>query len=271
MGTIVSGNVDLPELIAEHRPFVRASLLHLGVARSWVDDAEQEVFLVVIRRRDAFDPTRGRSMRGWVWGICRNVASAHRKAARRRAKHEPMELGSHPPMDDRVAAAETLSMLDAQSRALWLARCEGRSALELARVLELPMTTVQWRLRQAKRAVASALRDVSRQGNLLLSWLLRPQRGLAPLLPCVLGIVLGRPQPPKPPPRAQPALPSDSTGGRTSPATARATPVRAPPEVRRAHVVDLEPTIERRAKPRRRVGVRGRVSMGDPSVQSAAR
>ena len=170
-------------LVTEHRPFVRAALRRLGVAGSALDDAEQEVFLVLVRRRADFDPSRGSSERGWIWGICRNVASAHRRATRRRGGCESAdERGARPPFEERIAAVQALHTLDEDSRALWLGRCEGRSAAELAASLDLPLTTVQWRLRQAKRSLRATLRGLERGGQAVVTWLLRPQYGFGPVL-----------------------------------------------------------------------------------------
>lgn len=192
-----------PSLIDEHRPFVRASLRHLGVHSCGLDDAEQDVFLVLVRRRGDFDPKRGLSERGWIWGICRNVAFAHQRRSRRASQHRGVaEPTSRPPIEDRVAALRALDSLDADSRALWLARCEGRSAAELARTLDLPLTTVQWRLRRAKHHMVSLLRGAARHGNAVLGWFIRPQRGLASLAaPLLMVTVLGgsKSESPKPP------------------------------------------------------------------------
>ena len=257
--------------IDEHRPFVRASLRHLRVPASGIDDAVQDVFLVLVRRRDDFDPRRGLSERGWIWGICRNVAFAHRRRARHAATphHGSGEPASRPPIEDRIAADRALNSLDADSRALWLARCEGRSATELARTLGLPLTTVQWRLRRAKHQVVALLRDAARHGNALLGWFLRPQRGLASLAaPLLIVSTLADPAPERTDPR-----PAATKPHRVVPSTLRRRVRHPPPPTMKVEstpaiegrVVEEAPTV-RRPKPSKRQPA-AHVSLGEPSLQ----
>lgn len=273
----------LRDMIAEHRPYVRASLRHLGVDRSLLDDAEQDVFLVVLRREHDFDPRCGTSYRGWIWGICRNVASSYRRNARR-ARREDGALDSavRPPIEERLAAHEILAALDEGSRAVWLGRCEGRSAQELADTLALPVTTVEWRIRQARDAVRTALRGLVRHANGWVGWVLKPQRGLVSLAVPILALRVLVPSP-----GAEPAAPIarehlGSSPGRgaaadTDEAVAAARESAAPPQSNDlqpappvAHVEEHEPTVRtvepRRARPIRRRRASGLVALGDPSV-----
>ena len=71
----------MPDLICgafrAHHHFVCRRLRALGVPPDCVEDACQEVFAVLIRRRDDFDATR--SVRAYLAGICRGVASNWRR------------------------------------------------------------------------------------------------------------------------------------------------------------------------------------------------
>lgn len=74
---------DPAALMREHASFVWRVLRYHGLRESQLEDASQEVFLVVFRRLAEFE---GRSsMRTWIYGICRHVAAAaQRKASERR-------------------------------------------------------------------------------------------------------------------------------------------------------------------------------------------
>ncbi len=70
---------EFPSIYREHFPFVWRSLRRLGVPEADVPDLVQEVFLVVHRRLHDFE---GRSkITTWLFGICLNAATSHRRLA----------------------------------------------------------------------------------------------------------------------------------------------------------------------------------------------
>ena len=76
------GAADFDAVYREHFPFVWRNLRRLGVAESHVEDAAQEVWVVVHRRLREFE---GRSsMRTWLFGITMRTASDHRRWRRRK-------------------------------------------------------------------------------------------------------------------------------------------------------------------------------------------
>src|SRR6188768_1503057 len=95
----------------EHFTFVWRCLRSLGVTRAQLDDAAQEVFLVVHRRLDTFEGSS--SLRGWLFGIVRHVAFNQRRTMKRRASRcEPLDgnlrssaPGPHESAEDSEAAA----------------------------------------------------------------------------------------------------------------------------------------------------------------------
>ncbi len=277
--------VPLRDEIAEHRPFVRASLRHLGVDGNQLDDAEQDVFLVVLRRERDFDPTRGTSYRGWMWGVCRNVAASYRRNARRARRHAPpLDRAIRPPIEERLAAHHMLAALDENSRAVWLGRCEGRSAKELADALAVPVTTVEWRLRKARDAVRATVRGLVRHTDGWIGWVLRPERGLVSLAVPVLALSLLLPSlsgghaPPVAPDHAR-SSPEQRTATNAHDAVPTAREPVVPllsngprPEPLVAHVEEHEPTVRtveaRRTGLVRRRRASGLVALGDPSVSA---
>src|SRR4051794_22631911 len=73
---------EFQRIYADHAGFVFRVLRGMGVADSGVEDALQDVFVVVHRRLPEFD---GRySMRTWLFEIALRVASDHRRKQRRR-------------------------------------------------------------------------------------------------------------------------------------------------------------------------------------------
>jgi len=150
---------SLDGVFRDHHGFVWRSLFHLGLPRAQVDDAVQDVFLVVYRRLGDYD---GRtSMRNWLYGIARRVASQYRRGAERserrlRVVRPPAEPVPHDPSESaRLEAAELvrvfLDELDDDKREVFLlAELEGMSATEVAETLDLNVNTVYARLRAAR-------------------------------------------------------------------------------------------------------------------------
>jgi RNA polymerase sigma-70 factor (ECF subfamily) len=58
-------------LVREHLPALRGYLASLGAHSDLTDDLAQDVFLAVLRHPDRYDATR--PMRGWLFGIARNL------------------------------------------------------------------------------------------------------------------------------------------------------------------------------------------------------
>jgi RNA polymerase sigma-70 factor, ECF subfamily len=78
----------------EHFAFVWRTLRALGVTEHQVEDALQDVFVVVHRRLAGFE---GRStLRSWLFAICRHTAQAYRRRAHR-AHRDNAELPDEVP------------------------------------------------------------------------------------------------------------------------------------------------------------------------------
>ena len=79
---------ELDRLYAEHFDFVWRSLRRLGVRDGELDDAAQDVFIVLLRRRAEF---KGESShRTWLFGIASNVSHEYRRKRQRAANLTPM-------------------------------------------------------------------------------------------------------------------------------------------------------------------------------------
>ncbi len=159
-------------LYEEHFDFVWRSLRRLGVAESQVDDAAQEVFVVVHRRLDGFE---GRSsLKTWLFGIALRVASDFRRWNRRKNQHDALPddapaTGLSP--DELASRREAARALDRcldeipdERRAVFvLMELEEMSAPEVSEALGVPLNTVYSRLRLARadfeRAAAKQRRN----------------------------------------------------------------------------------------------------------------
>ncbi|HMI89915.1 MAG TPA: sigma-70 family RNA polymerase sigma factor [Polyangiales bacterium] len=161
---------DPAAVIREHAAFVQRVLRHLGVASSQLDDASQEVFLVVCRQLDKFE---GRSsLRTWLYGICRNVAAATRRGghAREVLAAEPPEVDQPPGQDAALwlkqAHAQLMRALESldegQRMVFVLYEIEELSMEEIAAALAAPVTTCYSRLYAARERVQALLRRRAR-------------------------------------------------------------------------------------------------------------
>jgi len=151
----------------EHFDFIWRSLRRLGVAASSLDDAVQDVFIVVHRRLAEFE---GRSsMKTWLFGIALRIAQEHRRRFRRKEGGlEPLEeavVDNAPSPLEEAEKSEAvraldrlLAALDDDKRAVFiLAELEQMTAPEIAESLGINANTVYSRLRAARHDFDAAL------------------------------------------------------------------------------------------------------------------
>jgi RNA polymerase sigma-70 factor (ECF subfamily) len=156
--------LDLATVYEAYFRYVWRCLRSLGVRDSQLEDALQDVFIVVQRRLPEFD---GRAaVRTWLYAIALRIARKYRERARREpdsleaARERDPELpagstgGDSEDESERLALARrALSALDDDKREIFvLARVEQMSAPEIASVLRIPLNTVYSRLRAARLA-----------------------------------------------------------------------------------------------------------------------
>ena len=95
--------------------FVWRAVRGLGLEGAAVDDAVQDVFLVVHRRLSTFEQRS--ALRTWLYGIVRHVVLDHRRRWRRKEAHAPLppRLESEHPSPDRIAdARQALGLVQRQ-------------------------------------------------------------------------------------------------------------------------------------------------------------
>lgn len=155
------------QLYEQYVASVGRDLTFLGVPSSDLDDARQEVFLVVSRKLSDYEE-RG-SMRAWLFSICLRVAQRRRRLLLRRrelhAAYDYPEQVVDPTQHERVMEHEALALgcrllseLPPEQRdVFWLYEVEDLSMPEVARVLGCPLQTAYSRLRKARERVLAAV------------------------------------------------------------------------------------------------------------------
>lgn len=157
---------DFAELYDATFAVVWRTLARLGVPDPALDDACQEVFLVVHRRLGEF---QGRSqLKTWVVGIAIRIAADYRRTAKRKPAPQPLDPAlpdlAHTPLEhaslqqERALVVQLLSQLpDEQREVFVLTEMEQLSAPEISEALGVNLNTVYSRLRLARRAFETVL------------------------------------------------------------------------------------------------------------------
>jgi RNA polymerase sigma-70 factor, ECF subfamily len=158
-------NTSFSEIFEQHARFLWRTLMNLGVPSCDAQDVCQEVMLTVHRRLPDFD---GRSLRGWLYGICVRHASDYRRSARVRREvtsdtlPEPAHSGEMTEQLDRTRSLRrTLSALDtldeAKRTAFVLYEVEELTLAEVSEALDVPIQTVYSRVKAAREALQKKL------------------------------------------------------------------------------------------------------------------
>ena len=170
--SVEADECSTPEQAFErHFSMVWRSLRRLGVPASTIDDAAQDVFLVLHRRW--LDFQHQSSLKTWIYGILLRVASDHKRRARReraRWSPEPTELESPAEQPDRLYQQreasrllhEALSQLDDKERQILVfVDLEEGSVVDAAEAMGINLNTAYSRLRRGRQSFEKALRAAS--------------------------------------------------------------------------------------------------------------
>lgn len=163
--------LSFESLYREHFAFVWRSLRGLGVLPSSLDDATQDVFVVVYRQLDGFEFRA--SPRTWIFSIAYHVASNYRRREQRKGGLLPLDpatAGTNVDPEGELGRARAwdfvqrfLDSLDEAKRAVFvLTQLEGLKATDVADALDTPVNTVYTRLHHARHAFREALAKHSR-------------------------------------------------------------------------------------------------------------
>ena len=151
------------EVYAAHFAFVWRVLRTFGVPDAALEDAAQDVFVVVHRRLPEWE---GRAqITTWLFAIARRVAQAQRRKDGRTdpLDEEPVGHADTFAAFSRAQAAATvmsiLDTMDEDKRVVFaLVELEQMSVPEVARMLDLNLNTAYSRLRLARHAFELAVR-----------------------------------------------------------------------------------------------------------------
>jgi RNA polymerase sigma-70 factor (ECF subfamily) len=176
--------VGVSEAYAEHAPRVWRSLRRLGVPDSLLEDALQDVFLVLHRRWAEFE---GRAaLTTWIYGIVLRVAKDHRRCEQRRMLRVdrlsqllasetdadttacPVEAAERREANELMHAA-LAELPDELRHVLVLVELEGLAVREASEALGVRLRTCHRRLNAAREAF-----------NLAVSRRLEPARRSTP-------------------------------------------------------------------------------------------
>ena len=156
------------DVYAAHVGFVWRVLRTFGVPEAQIEDAVQDVFVVVYRRLGEWQGKA--AITTWLFAISRRVASGHRRRA-----GKPTEPLGDELVDDRPGGADPfaemsrsqaaatvfaiLEQLDHDKRIVFaLVELEQLSVPEVARMLDLNLNTAYSRLRLARQAFEAAVK-----------------------------------------------------------------------------------------------------------------
>lgn len=159
--------VDVEAAFRAHHDFVWRVVRCQGVSEEAVDDAVQDVYLTVHRRRHDYDARA--PLRHWLYGIAKGVGRNHARKARRQAvrRDQLPEVTRGPTQESSVQRAEVAQLLERFLRTMnpklrevfVLTHIDGMAGPEVARMLGVELNTVYSRLRRARRRFETMLVD----------------------------------------------------------------------------------------------------------------
>lgn len=161
--TVSDDTVRFEAIYEAHFDFAWRSLRRLGVPPTVIEDAVQDLFVVVCRKLPGFE---GRaSIKTWLFSIAIRIAKEHIRRQARRRLDRLCPTPDRPRLpSDRAAEAEEVALLDRllaeldeDRRAVFvMAELEEMTAPEIAEALGTNPNTVYTRLRAARRCFNEA-------------------------------------------------------------------------------------------------------------------
>lgn len=162
-----SRTLDLAAVYAREFDWVWQTLRRLGVAPRHLPDVTHDVFVVVHRRAQTYDPSR--PLRPWLFGVAYRVARDHLNLARNR--HESVEESvevedPQPGQEQHVARSQARDLIHAALQRVELEKrvvfilhdIDEQPMSEIASALEVPAKTLYARLKVAREQFTAAVR-----------------------------------------------------------------------------------------------------------------
>jgi RNA polymerase sigma-70 factor (ECF subfamily) len=156
--------LSVEEVYQKHFKYVHRQLTRLGVRAELVDDAVQDLFMIVHNKLHTFDGKV--PVTTWLYAIALRVARRYRERQDKRPPEDFEEhiTGTDPERDAHARltleiARRALDTLDDEKREVFvLSEIEQMSAPEIAEIMGTPVATVYSRLRTAKQTFFNAAR-----------------------------------------------------------------------------------------------------------------
>ncbi len=164
---VATARPDFNALYRDEFSFVYRVLRYHGVRDADIEDLVHDVFVVLHRRLDDYDPAR--PIRPWLFGIAYRTARRHGERVARRSEvstEVPGAESREPAADEQLEAARawrtlqrTLQELPWEQRAVVISHdIEEHTAPEIAVALDVPLNTVYSRLRLGRKKLSVLLR-----------------------------------------------------------------------------------------------------------------
>ncbi len=159
---------DFRHFFIEHYGFVRRCVRRFGVPEAYADDAAQEAFMVVYRRKADFEVRAPKPfLRGVAWRVCANVRRHLNLRAQRLTSQSVDAVKARDRSDQSVMRQERAQVVrrclagmdPARSEAFQLMVVEGLQATQVAHMLDTSTHTVYRHVRAAKAALAVAIAE----------------------------------------------------------------------------------------------------------------
>jgi RNA polymerase sigma-70 factor (ECF subfamily) len=163
--------MNFESVFRDHRARVTRTLASLGVQSAFVEDAVQDVFLIVYQKLAEFE---GRAqLKTWIYAVTYRVAQNYRRRLKLRT-HEPFEDNNGCPQPNPAQSLENVqaarfvelfcaSLSEAKRDVFVLCILEERCAPEVSEILNLNLNTVYSRARTARLEFRQALSNLSRR------------------------------------------------------------------------------------------------------------
>lgn len=154
------------EAYLESLPQIDAMARKAGLDAVNREEVIQRVAVILLEKADEFDPARG-TRRSWALGIAhREVLRVLREARAERRRMDPDAAMEEVPSDaltpeQTLGARESIAIatraVRRAHRTVFALDAEGHTATEIGQLLDMPRSTAEWRLKEAREDVNRAL------------------------------------------------------------------------------------------------------------------
>jgi RNA polymerase sigma-70 factor (ECF subfamily) len=163
-------NLTFREIFDAHYDYVWHSLRRLGIHPADLDDLAAEVFTRVHASLASYDERR--PMRPWLFAFVFRLAAGYRRLARHRREvgtDDYLDLADDAPSPEEAAIVRqeqelvqrALSSITLHTRAVFvLYEIDGATMKEIAEALDIPVNTAYSRLRLARAAFETKVREL---------------------------------------------------------------------------------------------------------------